>query len=81
MYFFHNWKNSFKDFPGGTVDKASRYLPMQEFNPKSGKILYAKEQLSPCTATTEPVCLEPVLSNERSHGIEKPSHLNKEVSC
>ena len=51
---------------------------MQEFNPKSGKILYAKEQLSPCTATTEPVCLEPVLSNKRSHGIEKPSHLNKE---
>ena len=60
------------------MDKASRYLPMQEFNPKSGKILYAEEQLSPHTATTEPVCLEPVLSNKRSHGIEKPSHLNKE---
>ena len=59
------------------MDKAGRYLPTQ-FNPKSRKILYAEEQLSPCTSTTEPVCLEPALSNKRSHRIEKPSHLNKE---
>ena len=36
------------------------------------KIPHAVEQLSPCTTTTEPMCLEPVLYNWRSHHSEKP---------
>ena len=37
-----------------------------------------REQLSPCTTTTEPERLEPMLHNKRSHCNEKPSHLNEE---
>ena len=33
--------------------------------------------LSPQAATTEPVCLEPVLRNKRSYN-KKPMHLNKD---
>ena len=39
---------------------------------------YAAEQLSLCAATTEPVCLEPVLCNKRSYHNEKPEHHNEE---
>ena len=43
-------------FPGGTV---VRSLPANArghgFEPWSGKILHAMEQLSPCATTTEPV--------------------------
>ena len=50
-------------------------LPMQghEFEPWSRKILHTAEQLSPRATTTEPVCLEPVLHNKRSHCNEKCS--------
>ena len=36
------------------------------------------EQLGPRAATTEPVRLEPVLHNKRSHCNEKPVHRNEE---
>ena len=50
----------------------------EEFDPWCGKIPHALEQLSLCTTTTEPTCLEPVLHNKRSHFDEKPEHHNKE---
>ena len=36
------------------------------------------EQLSPCTTTTEPVCLEPVPHSKRSDHKEKPQRHHKE---
>ena len=48
------------------------------FEPWSGKISHAAEQLSPCAATTEPARLEPVLRNKRGHRNEKPAHRNEE---
>ena len=60
------------------------------FEPWSGKIPHASEQLSLCATTTEPVLqsprgttpeaqrLEPVLCNKRNHGNEKPAHHNKD---
>ena len=55
-------------------------LPMQGhgFDPWAGKIPHAAEQLNPCTTTTEPVHLEPVLRNKRGHRNEKPVHSNEE---
>ena len=38
----------------------------------------AMTQLNPCTTTTEPACLDPVLHSKRSHHKEKPSHYNEE---
>ena len=43
------------------------------FEPWSGKILHAKEQLSPCATTTEIQSLEPKLCNKRSLGTTKKS--------
>ena len=37
------------------------------FDPRCGRIPHAVEQLSPCTTTTEPSWLEPVLRSKRSH--------------
>ena len=59
------------------------------FEPWSGKIPHAAEQLSPCATTTEPAlqspratttepaCLESMLRNKRSHHNEKPAHSNE----
>ena len=56
----------------------------QGFDPWSGKIPYAVEQLrllpqllSLCTVTTEPTCPEPVL-HKRSHCNEEPVYHNEE---
>ena len=46
-------------------------------DPWCGKTPHALEQLSPCTITTDPTCLEPVLHNERSHFSEECEHHNK----
>ena len=69
------------------------HLPMQgtwvralRFEPWSGKISHAAQQLSPRATTTEarmpqllkPVHLEPVLRNKRSHRSEKLVHRNQE---
>ena len=48
------------------------------FEPWSGRIPQAVEQLGPCATTTEPGHLEPVLHNKRSHRNEKPVHRNEE---
>ena len=50
------------------------------FKPWSGNIPHAAEQLSSCATTTEPMCLEPVLRNKRSHHNEKHVHCNERVA-
>ena len=46
-----------QDFPGGTVvrNPPANARDMTDFDPWSGKIPQATEQLSPCATTTEPV--------------------------
>ena len=48
------------------------------FEPWSGKIPHAAEQLSPWATITEPVRLEPVLHNKRGRNNEKPAHRDEE---
>ena len=71
----------FEDFPVGAVDGRGH-----RFDPWSGRIPHASEQLSLCATVTEPgvqellkpTCLESVLCNKRSHQNEKPTHGNEE---
>ena len=44
------------------------------FEPWSGKIPHAAEQLGPWATTTEPVRLEPLLCNKRGRDSERPTH-------
>ena len=68
-----------RDFPGGSVVKnPPANAGGHGFEPWSGKIPHATEQLSPCATTTEPAHLEPMLRNKRSHRNEKPAHRNEE---
>ena len=69
-------KTGTQDFPGDPVvenppansgDTGSILHPGRSHKPWGN---------SPCTATTEPMCLEPVLCNKRSHRDAKPSHCN-----
>ena len=48
------------------------------FESWSGKIPHAAEQVSLCTTTTEPACLEPVLRNKRGRDSERPAHHDEE---
>ena len=48
------------------------------FEPWSGKIPHAAEQLGPWATITEPVLLEPVLRNKRDRDSERPAHRNEE---
>ena len=48
------------------------------FEPWSGKIPHAAEQLSPWATITEPVRLEPVLHNGRGRDSERPAHRDEE---
>ena len=48
------------------------------FEPWSGKISHAAEQLSPCTTTIEPARLEPVLCNKRGRDSKRPAHRDEE---
>ena len=48
------------------------------FEPWSGKIPHAAEQLGPWATTTEPVRLEPVLCNKRGRDSERPTHRDEE---
>ena len=48
------------------------------FEPWSGKIPHAAEQLGPWTITTEPACLELVLRNKRGRDSEWPAHRDEE---
>ena len=48
------------------------------FEPWSGRIPHAAEQLSPWATITEPARLEPVLRNKRGRDGERPAHRNEE---
>ena len=48
------------------------------FEPWSGRIPHAAEQLGPWATTTEPARLEPVLRDERDRDSERPAHHDKE---
>ena len=48
------------------------------FEPWSGKIPHAAEQLDPWATTTEPARLEPVLHNKRGRDSERPAHRDEE---
>ena len=48
------------------------------FEPWSGRIPHAAEQLGPWATTTEPARLEPVLCNKRGHDSERPAHRDEE---
>ena len=48
------------------------------FEPWSGKIPRAAEQLGPWATTTEPARLEPVLCSKRGHDSERPAHRDEE---
>ena len=48
------------------------------FEPWSGRIPHAAEQLSPWATTTEPARLEPVLRNKRGRDSERPAHRDEE---
>ena len=48
------------------------------FEPWSGKIPHAVEQLGPWATITEPARLEPVLCNKRGHDSERPTHRDEE---
>ena len=67
------------DFPWWLSGKESSCQSRgQGFDPWSRKIPHAGGHLSPCTKTTEPMHLDPVLCNKRSHCSEKPKLHNKE---
>ena len=55
-------------------------LPLQgtRFEPWSGKIPHAAEQLGPWATITEPARLEPVLRNKRGRDSERPTHRDEE---
>ena len=47
---------NYRDFPGGAVVKSQPANAGEHgFDPWTGKIPHAAEQLSPCATTTEPV--------------------------
>ena len=48
------------------------------FEPWSGKIPHAAEQLGPWTTIAEPARLEPVLRNKRDRDSERPAHRDEE---
>ena len=48
------------------------------FEPWSGKIPHAAEQLGPWATITEPAHLEPVLRNKRGRDSERPAHHDEE---
>ena len=48
------------------------------FEPWSGRIPHAGEQLGPWATTTEPVRLEPLLLNKKGRDSERPAHRDEE---
>ena len=66
-----------RDFSGGPVVNSSLAIA-GDMGVIPRKIPHATEHLSPGTATTEPMHLEPVLCNKRSCCNEKPTHHNYE---
>ena len=75
-------KMSKRDVPGGPVVK---YLPVNAGDTSlilgpGTKNTYAGWQLRLCTTSTEPMHLEPVLHDKRSHCNEKPAYPNSRVA-
>ena len=69
-----NYKNEQKfksickqGFPGGTVVKNPPANAGDRFEPWSGKIPHAAEQLSPCATTTEPALQSPRATTTEAH--------------
>ena len=72
------------------VKKSACQFRKLRFDPSSGKISHAAEQLRPYATITEPVlwscnyrsphALKPMLQNKRSHLSEKPTNLNQSVA-
>ena len=66
-------------FPGGTlVENLPAQCRGHGFEPWSGKIPHAAEQLGPWATTTEPAHLEPVLRNKRGRDSERLAHRDEE---
>ena len=66
-------------FPGGAVvENLPANAGENGFEPWSGRVPHAAEQLGPCATTTEPAHLEPVLHNKRGRDSERPTHRNEE---
>ena len=66
-------------FPGGAaVENLPASAGKHGFEPSSGRIPRAAEQLGPWAATTEPARLEPVLCNKRGRDSERPAHRDEE---
>ena len=63
------------DFPGGTVDKNPPASAGDKGSvPGPRRSHMPRSNWSPHAATTQPVCLEPMLHNKRNHRSEKPVH-------
>ena len=66
-------------FPGGAVvENLPANARGHGFEPWSGKIPHAAEQLGPWATTTELARLEPVLRNKRDRDSERPAHRDEE---
>ena len=66
-------------FPGGAVvENLPANAGHHGFEPWSGKIPHAAEQLGPWATATEPARLEPVLRNKRGRNSERPAHHDEE---
>ena len=75
----HTINRNSRDFPGGPVVRSPPANAVGHgFDPRSGKIPHALEQLSSCTTITEPTYLEPVLCNKRNHHNEMSKCRNEE---
>ena len=66
-------------FPGGAVvENLPANAGVSGFEPWSGKIPHAVEQLGPSATTTEPARLERMLRNKRGRDSERPTHRDEE---
>ena len=77
----NNWdlKMQKLGFPGGAVvENLPAWCRGHGFEPWSGRIPHAAEQLGPWATTTEPARLEPVLRNKRGRDSERPAHGDEE---
>ena len=76
---FVHLKTTELGFPGGAVvENLPANAGGDGFEPWSGKIPHATEQLGPWATITEPARLEPVLRNKRGRDGERPAHHDEE---
>ena len=73
------WKH-FQDVPGGILDKnLPGHAGGMGLIPGPGRFHRLWGQLSPCTTTTEPVHLQPMLCMNRSHHMRSPCTATTEL--